>query len=136
MSNLYRHEESSRRPAIVGLVFSGFFLGFCYTYPAPWYFFVPVVLCTAMCLGAFIANRLSGLRLTDIELTMYAGKWKQSVPLTEITVVNIKQWMEGAPDFSLNMRDGRNISIPGYCIGTSKDFTAALSRLNIPTQIN
>jgi hypothetical protein len=136
MSNLYRHEESSRRPATVGLVFSGFFLGFCYIYPAPWYFFVPVVFCTVMCSWAFIANRLSGLRLTDTELTMYAGKWKQSVPLTEIAVVNIKQWMEGAPDFSLDMKDGRDISIPGYCIGPSKDFTAALSQLNIPTQIN
>jgi hypothetical protein len=137
MTEIYRYEKNSRRLAtILGLVLSGFLMGIGYTYPTPWYFFAPVVLCAVMCLWAIIANRVSGLCVTDADLIMYTGKWRQNISLSEIAFVSIKQWMDSAPSFSLNMRDGSHIAIPGHCIGSSRDFTQALSKSNIPVQIN
>jgi hypothetical protein len=136
MPDVYQYEENSRRPsALIGLFLSCTILGVTYFYQAPWYFFAPTASCAAMLLWAVIANRVSGMQLTETKLMMHAGKWRQSVFVSEIAVVNIKEWMEGPPTITLSMKDGSDISIPDYCIGSSKNFTAALSKSNIPTQI-
>jgi hypothetical protein len=129
----YQYEENSRRPiTILGLAITCVMVGVAQQHGAPWFFLTPVVCTGAMFVWMIVAARRSGMRLLGQELHLYAGKWIQTVPVTTITFLEVKDWIEGAPTVSLALDDGSTVHVPGYCIGSAKDFEAAMLERGIP----
>ncbi len=133
----YTYSENSRRPiTLFALALSFAMVLFGFAYGAPWYFLAPVGLAAVMSGAMVLRNRKSGLSLTGSTFYMYAGHWAEHIAVTDITEMRVTRWSDGAPSAALLFTSGKEISIPGYCLGSAKALEDALSSRNIPTRWN
>jgi hypothetical protein len=133
----YMYSESSRRPVtFLALALSIAMAVIGFAYAAPWYFLAPVALAAVMSAAMIIYNRKSGMALTGSELRLYAGKWVETIAVSDIAEMHVTRWTDGAPSASLILASGKKTSIPGYCVGSVKALEAALASRSIVTRWN
>jgi hypothetical protein len=130
---LYAYEEKSRRPfTILALAISIAMFAVAVYEQADWYFYIPVVLAAGMLAWMVTYNRVSGARLNQQRLQLYAGSWQKSINVSDIAGLRVTRWSKGAPALTLKFHSGTSEMIPGYCVGDSKSFCAALQQLGVP----
>jgi hypothetical protein len=133
----YHYSERSRRPIVfvIGAI-SLVMVMIAYHYNAEWYFFIPLGLSLAMSLWSIIVDRLSGMDLAGTSITMFAGNWKNTIDIADIAAVKITRWTDGAPTVVLKLKNGKSETVPGYCLGSSKEFSDALAERGVPVTVN
>jgi hypothetical protein len=133
----YHYSERSRRPIVfVVAAISLVMIVISFQYNAEWYFFIPLGLSLAMSLWAIIVDRLSGMDLAGTSITLFAGTWKNTIGIADIAAVKVTRWSDGAPTVTLTLKNGKREMVPGYCIGSSKEFADALAARGIPVTVN
>jgi hypothetical protein len=133
----YTYSENSRRPVtFVAFALSVAMGMFGVTYFAPWYFLAPVALAATMSGVMIVNNRKSGMELTGSALRLYAGNWVEHVAVSDIMVMDVTRWSDGAPSAALSLTSGKKIPIPGYCVGSVKSLEDALAARGIKTRWN
>jgi hypothetical protein len=129
---LYSYREQTRRPFVIfAFVLNIVMLAVAFVYGAPWYFFIPLLICFAMLCWMVIVNRVSGAELNLKNLTVYSGTWHKSFEVRNIAGLRLQQWSESAPTVSITLLDGTYQKLPGQCVGSSQSLADAIAKIGI-----
>jgi hypothetical protein len=133
----YIYSENSRRPAtLFGLALFVAILVVSFAYGAPWFIQALVGIAILITAPMVLRNRRSGMELIGSTLRLYAGKWVETIAVSDISEMHVTRWTDGAPSASLLFASGKKISIPGYCVGSVKALEATLASRSILTRWN
>jgi hypothetical protein len=116
------------------MVFAGL-LALAFHEGAPWFFYLPVVLGGSLLLFPLMKNRVDGLSLAPDYLTLGAWRAPQTVPVSEISKIEIVSWSDST-DMRVHLKSaGIVTAFPGD-IPPREPFAAALARRGIPLEIS
>ena len=95
------------------------------------YWYIPIGFALLAAAWWFMNNPNHGCELTSETLELWSGKNTETVAISDIASVSIKEWTDGPDDVSLVMKDGSSREVSHLQFGNSGEFRKALELIGI-----
>jgi hypothetical protein len=127
MDEVYKYSLTGRRPStLFALVASVGFVGFGWSYGAPWYVAAPAMIVLPMMLYTIIANPIYGLRIDRHAIEIDRNGEVKRILRTHVDYIKITRWT-GSSDATIHLKDGQLYQIPHMTRPPVAKFRAVLA---------